>query len=130
MEGERHGESGDVGLSKRFQLGASMTAVTNAPKPAIDPIAQHAATLLAKAMVTSHDRELLWQRFHELVMATAAELEEAPVREAIDEIERRGLSLDVVARVGQQRLASESTRERPFAPITVAAVFARPRLTM
>ena len=79
---------------------------TNAPhKPAIDPLAQQAATLLAKAMVTSHDRELLWQRFHDLVLATAAELEEAPVRDAIDEIERRGLSLDVLARVVQQRLS-------------------------
>ena len=81
-----------------------MTA-TNAPEYAIDPLAQQAATLLAKAMVTSHDRDLLWQRFHELVVATAAELEEAPVREAIDEIERRGLRLDVVARVVQQRLS-------------------------
>lgn len=77
---------------------------TNAQQQAIDPLAQQAATLLAKAMVTSHDRDLLWQRFHELVTATAAELEEAPVRDAIDEIERRGLSLDVVARVVQQRL--------------------------
>lgn len=81
-----------------------MMAVTNSPQPAIDPLAQQAATLLAKAMVTSHDRDLLWQRFHELVVANAAELEEAPVREALDEIERRGLSLDVVARVVQQRL--------------------------
>ena len=78
---------------------------TNAPEQALDPLAQQAATLLAKAMVTSHDRDLLWQRFHELVVATAAELEEAPVRDAIDEIERRGLSLDVVARVVQQRLS-------------------------
>ena len=77
----------------------------NAPQQPIDPLAQQAATLLAKAMVTSHDRDLLWQRFHELVVATAAELEEAPVRDAIDEIERRGLPLDVVARVVQQRLA-------------------------
>ena len=81
-----------------------MTA-TNAPQQAVDPLAQQAATLLAKAMVTSHDRDLLWRRFHELVVATAAELEEAPVRDAIDEIERRGLSLDVVARVVQQRLS-------------------------
>lgn len=105
MEGERPAESADVGLSKRFRLGASMMAVTNAPQSAIDPLAQQAATLLAKAMVTSHDRELLWQRFRDLVVATAAELEEAPVREAIDEIERRGLSLDVVARVVQKRLS-------------------------
>ena len=105
MEGERPGESADVGLSKRFRSGASMMAVTNVSQPAIDPLAQQAATLLAKAMVTSRDRELLWQRFHELVVATAAELEEAPVREAIDEIERRGLSLDVVARVVQRRLS-------------------------
>lgn len=74
-------------------------------QPAIDPLAQQAATLLAQAMVTSDDRELLWQRFHERVAATAAELEEAPVREAIEEIQRRGLSLDLVARVVQKRLS-------------------------
>jgi hypothetical protein len=61
--------------------------------------------LLAKAMVASSDRELLWQRFCELVVATATELEEAPVRDAVEEIERQGLSLDVVARVVQQRLS-------------------------
>lgn len=81
------------------------TMATNAPRQAIDPLAQQAATLLAKAMVTSQERELLWRRFHELVVTTAAELEEAPVRDAVDEIERRGLSLDVVARVVQQRLS-------------------------
>jgi hypothetical protein len=78
---------------------------TGAPPQAIDPLAQQAAMLLAKAMVTSHDRDLLWQRFRDLVIATAAELEEAPVRDVIDEIERRGLSLDVLARVVQQRLS-------------------------
>jgi len=82
-----------------------MMAVTNAPQQAVDPRVQQAASLLAKAMVTSRDRDLLWQRFYELVVGTAAELEEAPVRDAVDEIERRGLSLDVVARVVQERLA-------------------------
>jgi len=48
--------------------------------------------------------DLLWDRFRELVVATAAELEEAPARDAVDEMERRGLKLDVVARVVQQRL--------------------------
>jgi hypothetical protein len=75
------------------------------PSAAIDPLAQQAATLLAKAMVASNDRDLLWRRFRELVDATAAELEEGPVRDAIEEFERRGLSLDVVARVVQQRLS-------------------------
>lgn len=105
MESERPRESADAGLGKRYQLRASMTAVANPRQPAIDPLAQQAATLLAKAMVASHDRELLWQRFHELVVATATELEEAPVREVIEEFERRGLSLDVVARVVEQRLS-------------------------
>lgn len=89
---QRPGESADVGLPERV------------PQDAIDPLAEQAATLLAKAMVTSSDRALLWRRFHELVVATATELEEAPVRNALEEIERRGLSLDVVARVVQQRL--------------------------
>lgn len=79
-------------------------AVTDAPQPAVDPVVQKAATLLAEAMATSRDRDLLWERFSELVVSTAAELEEAPVREAVDEMQRRGLDLDVVARVVQQRL--------------------------
>jgi hypothetical protein len=101
---DRASESAGVGRFWRDRLGGSMTPAS-APQPPIDPLAQQAATLLAKAMVTSYDRDLLWQRFHELVVATAAELEEAPVRDAIDEIERRGLRLDVVARVLQQRLS-------------------------
>ncbi len=55
-------------------------------------------------MVTSHDRELLWQEFRDLVVANTKELEEAPVREALDEMERQGLSLDVVARVVHEKL--------------------------
>lgn len=78
-------------------------AVTNATH-ATDPLVEQAAMLLAKAMVTSRDRELLWERFRELVVGTAAELEEAPVRAAVDEMERQGWKLDVVARVVQQRL--------------------------
>jgi hypothetical protein len=78
--------------------------VTNAPQHTIDPLVEQAARLLAKAMVTSRNRDLLWKRFHELVVGTVAELEEAPVRDAVDDMERRGLSLDVVARVVQQRL--------------------------
>jgi hypothetical protein len=101
---DRAGEAADLRPFRRVRPGGSMTP-TNTSEPAIDPLAQQAATLLAKAMVTSHDRDLLWHRFHELVVATAAELEEAPVRDAIDEIERRGLRLDVVARVVQQRLS-------------------------
>jgi hypothetical protein len=96
-------EPTDAGLLESVRVGAAMRGA-NTPQQAIDPLAQQAATLLAKAMVTSHDRDFLWRRFHELVDATAAELEEAPVRDAIDEFERLGLSLDVVARVVQQRL--------------------------
>jgi hypothetical protein len=91
-------------LDQRQRVGPESDRPTD-PSDAIDPLAQQAATLLAKAMVASPDRDLLWRRFHELVDATAAELEEAPVREAIEEFERRGLSLDVVARVVQQRLS-------------------------
>jgi hypothetical protein len=79
-------------------------ADTAAPQPAVDPVVQQAAMLLAKAMLTSRDRDLLWECFYEIVVETAAELEEAPVRDAVDEMERRGLSLDLVARVVHQRL--------------------------
>jgi hypothetical protein len=79
-------------------------AVENVQRHAIDPIAEQAATLLAKLMVTSHDRDLLWQEFRDRVVEQTKELEEAPVREALDEMERRGLSLDVVARVVHEKL--------------------------
>jgi hypothetical protein len=79
-------------------------AAESAQRHKIDPLAEQAATLLAKAMVTSHDRELLWQEFRDLVVAHTKELEEAPVREALDEMERQGLSLDVVARVVHEKL--------------------------
>jgi hypothetical protein len=55
-------------------------------------------------MVTSHEREELWQQFRDLVLAQAKELEEAPVREALGELERQGLSLDVIARVVHEKL--------------------------
>jgi hypothetical protein len=79
-------------------------AVETPQRHAIDPLAEQAATLLAKAMVTSHEREELWQQFHDLVVAHAKDLEEAPVREALGELERQGLSLDVIARVVHEKL--------------------------
>jgi hypothetical protein len=79
-------------------------AVDNAQLHAIDPLAGQAATLLAKAMVTSDDREALWHEFRELVEDQTKEIEEAPVREALDEMVRRGVHLDVVARVVHERL--------------------------
>ncbi|MGH3430865.1 MAG: hypothetical protein ACRDQZ_25400 [Mycobacteriales bacterium] len=80
-------------------------AVETPQRRAIDPLAEQAATLLAKAMVTSHEREDLWQQFRDLVLAQAKELEEAPVREALGELERQGLSLDVIARVVHEKLS-------------------------
>jgi hypothetical protein len=70
----------------------------------IDPLAEQAANLLAKAMVTTHDRDLLWERFHELVVDQTRELEEAPIRAALDEMERQGVRLEAVARVVRDRL--------------------------
>ena len=105
---ERPGESGGVEISsilKDRRVGdEAPLAVTSAPEGATDPLVEQAAVLLAKAMVTSRDRDLVWERFRELVGRAFAELEEAPARDAVDEMERRGLSLDVVARVVQQRL--------------------------
>jgi hypothetical protein len=79
-------------------------AVQNTARPVIDPLAEQAATLLAKAMVSSHDRDLLWQQFRDVVVAYTKELEEAPVRDVLEDLERRGLSLEVVARVIHERL--------------------------
>jgi TPP-dependent pyruvate/acetoin dehydrogenase alpha subunit len=79
-------------------------AMEKTERHAIDPLAEQAATLLAKAIVTSHDRDELWQEFRDRVVQQARALEEAPVREALEDMERRGLSLDVVARVVHERL--------------------------
>lgn len=79
-------------------------AVENAQQPTIDPLAEQAVVLLAKAMVTSHDREGLWDRFHERVVDQTRELEEAPIRDALDEMERQGVQLEAVARVVRDRL--------------------------
>jgi hypothetical protein len=70
----------------------------------LDPLAEQAANLLAKAMVTSHDRDTLWERFHELVVDQTRDLEEAPIRAALDEMERQGVRLEAVARVVRDRL--------------------------
>lgn len=79
-------------------------AVQNSARQTLDPLAEQAATLLAKAMVTSHDRDLLWTQFRDVVVAHTKELEEAPVRDALEDLERRGLRLDVVARVIHEKL--------------------------
>jgi hypothetical protein len=70
----------------------------------LDPLAEQAASLLAKAMVTSHDRDALWERFHELVVDQTRDLEEAPIRAALDEMERQGVRHEAVARVVRDRL--------------------------
>ena len=77
---------------------------TDVHQPGVDPLAEQAANLLAKAMVTSHDRDTLWERFRELVVDQTKELEEAPIRAALDEMERQGVRLEAVARVVRDRL--------------------------
>jgi hypothetical protein len=69
-----------------------------------DPLARQAVGLLAKAMLSSRDRDGLWRRFQELVNEETTRLEEAPARELLAEAERRGISLDVVARVAVRSL--------------------------
>ena len=49
-------------------------------------------------------REELWRQFRGLVLDHANDLEVAPVREAPGELERQGLSLDVIARVVHEKL--------------------------
>ena len=44
------------------------------------------------------------ERFHELVVDQTRELEEAPIREALDQMERQGVRLEAVARVVRDRL--------------------------
>jgi len=77
---------------------------TDVHQPGVDPLAEQAANLLAKAMVTSHDRDTLWERFRELVVDQTKELEEAPIRAALDDMERQGVRLEAVARVVRDRL--------------------------
>lgn len=82
------------------------TQDTEVHQVGLDPLAEQAANLLAKAMVTSHDRDTLWQRFHELVVDQTRELEEAPIRAALDDMERQGVRLEAVARVVRDRLGA------------------------
>jgi len=82
------------------------TQDTEVHRASIDPLAEQAANLLAKAMVTTHDRDTLWERFHELVVDQTRELEEAPIRAALDEMERQGVRLEAVARVVRDRLGA------------------------
>ena len=70
----------------------------------IDPLARQAANLLAEAMVMSHDRDALLKRFHSLVVDEVTELEEAPIREALEAMEHQGIRLEAVARVVNDRL--------------------------
>jgi len=70
----------------------------------IDPLAEQAATLLAKAMVTSRDRDALWERFQSLVVDEVRELEEAPILAALEAMERQGIRLEAVARVIHDRI--------------------------
>jgi hypothetical protein len=72
----------------------------------LDPLADEAATMLAEALLQVHgdERELLWHLFRDRVAAQVKELEEAPVRQALDDLERRGLNLAVVARILDRRL--------------------------
>jgi hypothetical protein len=94
------GQGGDDTMA----VDESHVSRSDARERAIDPLAEQAATLLAKAMVTSHDREALWDWFHSLVVELVRGLEEAPIHAALEEMERRGLRLEAVARVLNDRL--------------------------
>jgi TPP-dependent pyruvate/acetoin dehydrogenase alpha subunit len=72
-------------------------------RPQIDPLAEQAATLLTKAMLTNRDREALWSAFRDLVDEQVKRLQESPVRQALDDLERRGVPLDLVARLAEER---------------------------
>jgi TPP-dependent pyruvate/acetoin dehydrogenase alpha subunit len=82
----------------------SHTARVDARGRGIDPLAEQAATLLAKAMVTSRDRDALWERFQSLVAEEVREMEEAPILEALEAMERQGIRLEAVARVVNDRI--------------------------
>jgi hypothetical protein len=82
----------------------SQAARLDARGRGIDPLAAQAANLLAKAMVASRDRDALWARFQSLVVDEVAELEEAPIRDALEAMERQGIRLEAVARVVKDRL--------------------------
>lgn len=72
------------------------------PRP-IDPLVERAADLLTRAMVASRDRETLWSEFRAMVVEQLARLDEAPVRDALDELERRGVNLELLARLAEER---------------------------
>jgi hypothetical protein len=61
---------------------------------------------LAKAIVSLpyEDEDLLWHRFREVVVDRLSELREAPVRQALDELQSRGIDLQILARLASERL--------------------------
>lgn len=82
----------------------SRDAMVDARGRGIDPLAEQASNLLAKAMVTSRDRDALWERFQSLVVEEVRELEEAPILEALEAMELQGIRLEAVARVVNDRI--------------------------
>jgi len=103
------GFSGTPVVSINFNSRKGLTVAADADRSTIKALSlvganNAAVTLLAKAMVTCHDRDLLWQQVRDRVVEQTKALEEAPVREALEDMERRGLSLDVVARVVHEKL--------------------------
>ena len=86
----------------------------------VDPLVREAATLLSKAMVSTADRDAQWECFRVLVSEEVKQLEEAPIRWALDELERQGYKPDALARVLAERLgqplvepAAHSSAGRP-----------------
>src|SRR5690242_21928782 len=91
----------------------------------MDPLAAQAASLLARAMVATRDRQALWSAFRVLVAEHLQRLEEGPAREALDELERRGVNLELLARLAEERHRASAglsgappTRPGPPAPAT------------
>ena len=80
-------------------------------RPGIDPLAEQAATLLTKAMLANRDRDALWSAFRDLVDMQVRRLEEAPVRQVLDQLERSGVSLDLVARLAEERYRARAASQ-------------------
>ena len=74
-----------------------------------DPLVEHAVPLLAKAMLTTTDRDHLWASFHDRVESECHRIEDTAIREALEPLRER-FEIEAVARVATA-MAQEKNRQ-------------------
>jgi hypothetical protein len=80
----------------------------------MDPRVADAAKLLAEFLVSGQaaDRDGAWEAFCDLVVDQVQASEEALISQALDDLQGRGISVELVARMANQRAAGQRGLER------------------